>query len=168
MGKEQETIFLNALEENQQRLFRICSIYSKDSEDAKDLFQEVLVHVWRSMATFKGKSSFGTWMFRIALNVCLQIKSKHAKNQSRLIKLDSIEIANFSSEEKLEEPNENLKSLRRCITHLNEGDKAIIALYLEELAYREISNILGMTENNVAVKIKRIKSKLLNCINEIS
>lgn len=166
MRKEHETIFLNALEENKQRLFRICSIYSKDSEDAKDLFQEVLVRVWQSMNTFKGKSSFGTWMFRIALNVCLQFKSKNTKNQSRFIKLDSVTIANFGSEDKIEEPNENLKHLRKCIKNLNEGDKAIIALYLEELAYKEISNILGLSENHVAVKIKRIKLKLLNCINE--
>ncbi|GJM27711.1 MAG: DNA-directed RNA polymerase sigma-70 factor [Cyclobacteriaceae bacterium] len=168
MDKETETIFLNALEENQQRLFRICSIYSKNSEDAKDLFQEVLVHVWRSMATFKGNSSFGTWMFRITLNVCLQFKSKYTKNQNRLIKLDSITITNYRSEEEIEGSDENLKKLRKCIQNLNEADKAIIALYLEELAYREISNILGLTENNVAVKIKRIKSKLLNCINELS
>ena len=168
MRKEHETIFLNALEENQQRLFRICLIYSKDREDAKDLFQEVLVHVWQSMSTFKGKSSFSTWMFRIALNVCLQFKSKHTKNQRRLIKLDSVTIANLRSEEKIEEPNKKLKHLRKCIKNLKEGDKAIIALYLEELAYREISSILGLTENNVAVKIKRIKSKLLNCINDIS
>lgn len=166
MRKEHKTIFLNALEENKQRLFRICSIYSKDSEDAKDLFQEVLVRVWQSMNTFKGKSSFGTWMFRIALNVCLQFKSKNTKNQSRFIKLDSVTIANFGSEDKIEEPNENLKRLRKCIKNLNEGDKAIIALYLEELAYKEISNILGLSENHVAVKIKRIKLKLLNCINE--
>ncbi|TGV02220.1 RNA polymerase sigma factor [Flavivirga rizhaonensis] len=168
MGKEHETIFLKALEENQQRLFRICLIYSKDREDAKDLFQEVLVRVWQSTATFKGKSSFGTWMFRIALNVCLQFKTKRTKNESRLIKLDSITIANFRSVEKVEEPNEKLKHLRKCIKNLKKSDKVIIALYLEELAYKEISSILGITENNVAVKIKRIKSKLLNCINEIS
>jgi RNA polymerase sigma-70 factor (ECF subfamily) len=167
MVKELETLFLNGLEINQQRLFRICSIYSNDSEDAKDLFQEVLVHVWRSMASYKGKSSFSTWMFRIALNVCLQFKSKHTKNQSRFVKLDSVTIANFKSEEMTEEPDENLKHLRKCIKGLNESDKAIIALYLEELAYKEISDILGLTENHVAVKIRRIKSKLLNCINEI-
>ena len=95
MKKEQETIFLNALEQNQEKLFRICSIYSKDDEDAKDLFQEVLVHVWRSMSTFKGNSSIGTWMFRVALNVCLRFKSKHTKNQNRFIRLDSITIANL-------------------------------------------------------------------------
>ncbi len=165
MKKEQETIFLNALKENQEKLFRICSIYSKDEEDAKDLFQEVLVHIWRSMSTFKGNSAIGTWMFRVALNVCLRFKSRHTKNQNRYIRLDSITIANFGSEENSEEKNEKLNSLRKCVKELNEGDKAIVALYLEGIAYKEISSILGLSENHIAVKIKRIKLKLLNCIN---
>jgi len=165
MKKEQETIFLNALELNQEKLFRICSIYSKDDDDAKDLFQEVLVNVWRSMSAFKGNSAIGTWMFRVALNVCLRFKSKHTKNQNRFIKVDSITIANFGTEENNEVENEKLDSLRKCVKELNEGDKAIVALYLEGIAYREISSILGLTENHIAVKIKRIKLKLLNCIN---
>lgn len=167
MEKEQKTIFLSALEENQEKLFRICSIYSEDDEDAKDLFQEVLVHVWRSMSTFKGDSAIGTWMFRIALNVCLRFKSKHTKNQKRFIRLDSITIANFGSAENNEQEIEKLNSLRKCVKILNESDKAIVALYLEGLAYREISSVLGLSENHIAVKIKRIKSKLLNCINEM-
>ena len=165
MKKKQETIFLNALENNQEKLFRICSIYSEDDEDVKDLFQEVLVHVWRSMSTFKGNSSIGTWMFRIALNVCLRFKSKHNKNQKRFIRLDSITIANIGSVENSEEENEKLNSLRKCVKELNEADKAIVALYLEGMAYKEISSILGLSENHIAVKIKRIKLKLLNCIN---
>jgi len=164
MKKEQETIFLSALENNREKLFRICSIYSKDDEDAKDLFQEVLVHVWRSMSTFKGNSVIGAWMFRVALNVCLRFKSKHTKNQNRFIKLDSISIANFGAEENSEVENEKLDFLRKCVKELNEGDKAIVALYLEGIAYKEISSILGLSENHVAVKIKRIKLKLLNCI----
>ena len=165
MKKEQETIFLKALELNQEKLFRICSIYSKDDEDAKDFFQEVLVHIWRSMSTFKANSSIGTWMFRVALNVCLRFKSKHTKNQNRFIRLDSITIANFGYEENSEGENEKLNSLRKCVKELNEADKAIVALYLEGIAYKEISSILGLSENHIAVKIKRIKSKLLNCIN---
>ena len=166
MKKEQETIFLNALELNQEKLFRICSIYSKDDDDAKDLFQEVLVNVWRSMSTFKGNSAIGTWMFRVALNVCLRFKSKHTKNQNRFIKLDSITITNFGAEENNEVENEKLDSLRICVKELNEGDKAIVALYLEGIAYKEISSILGLSENHIAVKVKRIKAKLLNCINK--
>ncbi|WP_281540382.1 RNA polymerase sigma factor [Maribacter aestuarii] len=166
MEKEQETIFLDALEKNQEKLFRICSIYSKDEEDAKDLFQEVLVHIWRSMNTFKDNSSIGTWMFRIALNVCLRSKSKQTKNQKRFIRLDSMTISNLGSAENNEEVNEKLNSLRKCVKKLDEADKAIVALYLEEVAYREISSILGLSENHIAVKVKRIKSKLLNCINK--
>jgi len=168
MEKDIETIFLSALEQNQEKLFRICSIYSEDHEDAKDLFQEVLVRIWKSMSTFKGNSDIGTWMFRITLNICLRFKSKHIKSQSRLIRLDSITISNFKSEINNEEGNEKLKLLQKCIKELNEADKAIVALYLEELAYKEISSILGLSENHIAVKIKRIKLKLLNCINKIS
>tara|TARA_R110000868_G_scaffold68532_2_gene202602 strand:- start:620 stop:1126 length:507 start_codon:yes stop_codon:yes gene_type:complete len=167
MRKERETIFLDALEENQEKLFRVCSIYSKDHEDAKDLFQEVLVHVWRSMVSFKGNSSRSTWMFRIALNVCLRFKTKHTKNQNRFIRLDSMTIENFGSEDRSGGENEKLIRLRKCVKKLNEGDKAIVALYLEGLVYKEISSILGLSENNIAVKVKRIKSKLLNCINKI-
>ena len=166
MKREQETIFLSALEQHQEKLLRICTIYSEDDEDTKDLFQEVLVHIWSSMSTFRGDSAIGTWMFRIALNVCLRLKSKHTKNQKRFIRLDSISIVNLGSVENGEEQNEKLNSLRECVKELKEGDKAIVALYLEGLAYREISSVLGMSENHIAVKVRRIKSKLLNCINK--
>ncbi|TVZ26575.1 RNA polymerase sigma-70 factor (ECF subfamily) [Gillisia sp. Hel_I_86] len=165
--EKQKTIFLSALQENQDKLYRICSIYSVSSEDSKDLFQEVLVHIWKSMSSFKGNSSIATWMFRIALNVCLRFKSKYAKTQNRFIRLDSMTISNLGSEEGNEKNNEKIIALRKCVKKLNEGDKAIVALYLEGLAYREISDILGLSENHIAVKIKRIKSKLFNCINEI-
>lgn len=71
MKKEQETIFLSALEQNQEKLFRICSIYSEENEDAKDLFQEVLAHVWRSMSTFKGNSSIGTKAIKASISVSI-------------------------------------------------------------------------------------------------
>ena len=165
--EKQKTKFLSALKENQDKLYRICSIYSDGNEDSKDLFQEVLVNIWKSMSSFKGNSSIGTWMFRIALNVCLRFKSKYTKNQNPFIRLDSMTIFNIGSEIVSESNNEKLIALRKCIKKLNDGDKAIVALYFEELAYREISDILGLSENHIAVKIKRIKSKLFNCINEI-
>jgi len=165
--EKQKSLFLSELKENQDKLYRLCSIYSDNNEDSKDLFQEVLVQIWKSMSSFKGNSSISTWMFRIALNVCLRFKSKYTKNQSRFIKLDSITIINITSELEDENNDEKLIALRKCVKKLNDGDKAIVSLYLEGLAYREISDILGLSENHIAVKIKRIKSKLLNCINGI-
>lgn len=168
MEKEVETTFITAIEQNREKLYRICSIYSENNEEAKDLFQEVLLQIWRSMNSFKGNSTIGTWMYRVALNVCLRFKSKNTKNESRFIRLDSISISKIKSEEYDEEKSEKLRLLRACVKKLKEGDKAIVALYLEGLAYREISSILGLSENHIAVKVKRIKSKLLNCITQES
>lgn len=165
MAKQLEKTFLAALEKNQEKLFRICTVYARTSEDTKDLFQEVLVHIWKSIPTFESKSSIGTWMFRITINVCLRFKSKHTKRIDRFINLDSVAISHINEESNGDEQNEQLIKLRHCIKQLNDSDKAVIALYLEELPYKEISNITGITENTVAVKIKRIKKKLLNCLN---
>jgi RNA polymerase sigma-70 factor (ECF subfamily) len=166
MDKKLEDIFLEALEESQQKLLRICSVYAKDADDTKDLFQEVLVNIWRSMPNFKGNSSMGTWMYRITLNVCLRMRSKEIKLQKKVIRLDSITIGNLKSPHVDTEMNEQLIALRSCIRKLNEADRAAITLYLEELPYKEISNVLGLKENTVAVKVKRIKGKLLNCLKQ--
>tara|TARA_R100000789_G_scaffold47883_1_gene48592 strand:- start:614 stop:1120 length:507 start_codon:yes stop_codon:yes gene_type:complete len=168
MGKELENTFLEALEQNQQKLLRICSVYAKDAEDTKDLFQEVLTHIWQSMPNFKSNSLLSTWIFRIALNVCLRFRYKKSKKQKRFLHMDGMAIANITSEKEYNEQNIQLVQLRNCIKELNEADKAVITLYLEELPYKEISGILGLTENTVAVKVKRIKKKLLNCINQAS
>ena len=165
MDQQLENTFLKGLEQNEQKLLRVCSVYAEDAEDSKDLFQEVLINIWRSMASFEGKSSLSTWMFRVTLNVCLRLKMKQAKKRERFQKLDSITIENVSEEEPNHEEQERLIKLRNCIKKLNNADKAVTTLYLEELSYKEIADITGLTENNVAVKIRRIKMKLLTCIN---
>src|SRR5258708_33871839 len=166
MGKQIESSFLTALEQNQQKLLRVCSVYAEDHEDKKDLFQEALINIWQSMPTFKDKSALSTWMFRVTLNVCLRLQSKQARKRDRFRKLDSIEIGNIKDEEPNHEEHERLIQLRNCIKKLNDADKSLTTLYLEELSHKEISDITGLTENTVAVKIKRIKMKLLTCINE--
>jgi RNA polymerase sigma factor (sigma-70 family) len=166
LNQQLESTFLTALEQNQQKLLRVCSVYAEDADDKKDLFQEVLINIWQSMPSFEEKSSLITWMFRVALNVCLRLQAKQASKRDRFQKLDSITIENISEEETNPEEQERLIKLRNCIKKLNDADKAVTTLYLEELSYKEISDITGLTENNIAVKLKRIKMKLLTCINE--
>ena len=171
MRKNLESTFLNALDEHQHKLLRICTVYAKNDDDTKDLFQEVLINIWKSMPSFKGSSNIGTWMYRITLNVCLRLKTKEIKKQKKLLRMDSSAINIHKTEASTDEQKEQQKQLvqlRECIKQLNEADKAIITLYLEELPYKEISIITGLTENNIAVKIKRIKIKLLNCLNQRS
>jgi len=167
MDNELEGTFLEALEKNQQKLLRICSVYATDTEDKKDLFQEVLVNIWQSMPSFKGKSSIDTWMFRITLNVCLRLQSNHLKNRDRFTNVESVPVENLKGGDN-EEQNQQLFLLRNCIKKLNEIERAVITLHLEDLPYKEISEITGLSENHVAVKIKRIKTRLLNCINKMS
>jgi len=171
MGKDLENTFLTALEEHRHKLLRICSVYAKDEDDTKDLFQEVLVNIWKSMPAFKENSTIGTWMYRITLNVCLRLKTKEIGKQKKLLRMDSRAINIYKTEVTDDgqiAQQKQLIQLRKCIKQLNEADKAVITLYLEELPYKEISNITGLTENNIAVKIKRIKTKLLNCLNKMS
>jgi RNA polymerase sigma factor (sigma-70 family) len=168
MDQDPENTFLKALEQNQQKLLRICSVYAEDAEDKKDLFQEALINIWQAMPSFTEKSSLSTWMFKITLNVCLRLQSRQVKKRSRFLKMDSITIENIRSEETSNEEHEQVIKLRTCIKKLNDADRAVITLYLEELPYKEISEITGLTENHVAVMVKRIKEKLLNCITERS
>jgi RNA polymerase sigma-70 factor (ECF subfamily) len=166
MDQSLENIFLKALEENQQKLLRVCSVYAADADDKKDLFQEALINIWQSMPSFEEKSSLSTWMFRVTLNVCMRLQMKQAKKRERFRTLDRISIENIGEEPPDPGDQERLIRLRNCIKKLNDADKAVTTLYLEELSYKEIADITGLTENTIAVKIKRIKMKLLACVNE--
>ena len=166
MHQQFENTFLAGVEQNKQRLLRICSVYAEDDDDKKDLFQEALINIWQSMPSFEGKCSLNTWMFRITLNVCLRLQAKQSKKRDRFQKIEGISIEHIKEEEANHEEQERLVKLRSCIKNLNDADKAVITLYLEELPYSDISSITGLTENNIAVKLKRIKTKLLNCITE--
>lgn len=166
MDHELENTFLKALEQNQEKLLRVCSVYATDAEDKKDLFQEALINIWQAMPSFESKSSLSTWMFRVTLNVCLRLQSRQEKRRNHFRKIDGMTIENIPCEETTSEDHERLIQLRRCIKKLNDADRAVITLYLEELPYKEISEITGLSENHVAVIVKRIKEKLLNCLIE--
>lgn len=161
MGKDIETIFLNIVESNKDRIFRICRSYTADNEDAKDLFQEVLLNLWKSLPSFKNQSNIDTWVYRITINICLRAKQFSDKKQKHFVRLESINIENI---EDTITPNENEKlflKLSESIKLLEGIEKSIILLHLEGISYKEIAQVFGLTENHIAVKIKRTKSKLL-------
>ena len=155
--------FEQLLENNKEKIYRICKIYTVAPLEPQDLFQEVIYTIWKSIPTFKGNSNVDTWIYRITLNVCLRIKEKSAKRDFKIVQLDSIKFV------PVEIPNENnqqekYNALTSCISKLNKENKSIIILYLEELKYKEIAEITGLTENHIAVKMKRIKKILLDCL----
>jgi RNA polymerase sigma-70 factor (ECF subfamily) len=156
-------IFDQILKENKHKIYRICRIYAATPVEPQDLFQEVIFQIWKSLPNFKGKSSIDTWVYRIALNVCLRSKMQLDKSNLKTARLDAI---HFTPVTETIDPFEEEKFtyLKECIAALNESDTSIIVLYLDELSYKQIAEITGFTENNIAVKMKRIRKKLFECI----
>lgn len=163
MQTQADQTFEQILEDNKDKIFRICRIYAVSPFEPQDLFQDVVYQTWKAFSTFQGKSEIGTWIYRIALNVCLNYKNKQEKKNLNMVKLESIQF--MSSESSWEnEEQEKYKALHDCISTLNNIDQSLVILYLEELPYKEIGAIIGFTENHVAVRMKRIRKALLNCI----
>lgn len=164
MDKDIDNVFLKAFESNKDRIFRICTSYAADKDDAKDLFQEVLLNLWKSLPSFKNESSINTWVYRITINICLRAKQFSDRKQKQFIKLEGLDLEDKNETMNTTDKEKQFLKLEECIKKLEGVDRSLILLYLEELPYKEIAQVLGLTENHVAVKIKRIKTKLLTCI----
>jgi len=155
--------FEQLLKKNKGKIYRICKLYAVSPLEPQDLFQEVLYSIWKSISTFKGNSSIDTWIYRITLNVCLRSKQKLEKKYYKTVQLESIQFIPVEITLDINQ-QEKYNALTCCISILNEKNKSIIILYLEELKYKEIAEITGLTENHIAVRMKRIKKILLDCI----
>ncbi|MEP5613382.1 MAG: sigma-70 family RNA polymerase sigma factor [Cyclobacteriaceae bacterium] len=163
MSNQPEQTFEHAIEANKDRIYRICRIYAVSPIEPKDLFQEVVFQAWKSYPQFACRSSIGTWIYRIALNVCLRSKMRLDKENERKVQVESIQfLPNTEGEDPAQK--EKYSALRECISTLTESNRTLIILYLEELGYKEIAEVMGLTENHVAVKMKRIRAQLLDCI----
>ena len=135
------------------KVFRLCMGYVNDDGTAQDLAQETFITVWQQLPKFRGDSQIGTWIFRIASNICLRHLEKSKKFQKSELPYD------IRAEETISlEPQ--LQFLYRCISELPEIDRIIISLALEDLKQAEIAKIVGLSEVNVRVKIHRIKATL--------
>ncbi|ACU62421.1 RNA polymerase sigma factor [Chitinophaga pinensis] len=148
-----ETQFLQLIEQHQQIIHKICWLYRDSPEDREDLFQEIVCQLWKSAPSFEGRSRFSSWLYRIAINTALTAFRRKQPDLRYPSVLPDMPAG-------IPDDNEQMERLRIAIRQLNDTDKAIITLYLEELSYQEIAAITGMTENNVGVKINRIKNKL--------
>lgn len=142
---------------------KVCGMYCDDEEDRKDLFQEILVQLWKSYPSFRGDSKFSTWMYRVGLNVAIQYFRKEKKKKE-----DSASPSSFDDMpviEANEVPEEEIRLLHKAIGKLNDVEKAIVMLYLEEVPDTEIADIMGISQNYVRVKMTRIKAKLKKIAN---
>jgi len=163
MRNKLESNFEQILEENKHKIYRICKIYAVTPIEPQDLFQEVVFQIWKSLENFKGKASIETWVYKIAINVCLRSKMKFEKSNNKTDRFESIYFTPVEKEIDTSE-QEKFQYLKECIATLNDTDTSLIVLYLDDLSYKNISVITGLSENHIAVKMKRIRKKLFECI----
>ena len=142
--------------ENQQIIRSICRTYYSQKEDQEDLFQEIVIKIWKNANHFNHKSKFSTWLYRISLNTAITHKKKTKRIYKHITR--NTEYQNTWMEEKNNQAE--IKKLYKAIDKLNKMEKAIILLYLDEKSYEEMAEITGLTKTNVSVKLVRIKKKL--------
>lgn len=160
-----EKSFVKQLQENQNIIHKICRLYT-DNEDAhKDLFQEITIQLWKAFPKFRGESKFSTWAYRVALNTAITLYRKKTKRVST-IEFESGK--HFLKEEDYNyEEEEQIKLLYQAVYQLNDIEKALVFMYLEDKDYNEISTTLGISEVNARVKMNRIKGKLKKILNPL-
>lgn len=155
MAGEQQ--FLSLLNEHQKIIHKVCNLYMDSSADREDLFQEITLQAWKAYSKFKGTAKFSTWLYRVALNTAITFFKKE-KRGPRQYPTDNLPEGKMDAYDPVEE---QVQAMYKAISELSKVDKAIVALYLEDYSYKDIGEMLGITANNVAVKMSRIKSRLI-------
>lgn len=154
MASEKE--FISLLNAHQKIIYKVCNLYMDKHADREDLFQEITLQAWKAYANFRGDAKFSTWLYRIALNTAITFFRKEKRAPS----IYSTDVLPEQNEEAYDPIEEKVKAMYAAIGNLSKIDKAIVMLYLEDYSYIEIGDMMGITANNVAVKMNRIKIKL--------
>ncbi|MBQ6062121.1 MAG: sigma-70 family RNA polymerase sigma factor [Prevotella sp.] len=154
-----EKRFAQTVAEHKSTIYTVCYMFSKDEDEVNDLFQEVLVNLWKGYEGFEHRSDIKTWIYRIALNTCISLERK--KRRTPTVRL-TMDINLF---EDRDEDTRQVDMLHKRISKLQPFDRAIVLLWLEELSYEEIGQIVGITAKNVSVRLYRIKEQLKNMSN---
>lgn len=150
----EEQIFSRLVRENKSTIYTVCYMFSKDKDEVADLFQEVLIKLWRGYATFEKRSDVKTWIYRVALNTCISIDRKKRQRRKNMLDMDIDLFADRDA------ATEQVNMLHKRISRLQPLDRAIVLLWLENISYDEIGAIVGITAKNVSVRLFRIRQQL--------
>jgi RNA polymerase sigma factor (sigma-70 family) len=149
--------FLKLIEANQGIIFKVCNMYCSNQEDKEDLFQDILMNLWRSFPNYKQEAKISTWMYRIALNIAITRLRKETRRQplealgDEALQISSAD-ANYLDEQSA--------LMYQAIKQLSEIERAITMLYLENCSYKEMAEVTGLSESNIGFKLNQIKAKL--------
>ena len=155
-----EEQFAQTVKEHKSTIYTVCYMFSKDADEVNDLFQEVLVNLWKGFKDFEHRSDIRTWIYRVALNTCISQERKRRRTSEVRLTMD---INLFEDRDK---DTHQVDMLHKRISKLQPFDRAIVLLWLENLSYEEIGQIVGITAKNVSVRLYRIKEQLKQMSND--
>ncbi len=152
-----EQLFSNLVREHKSTIYTVCYMFSKDNDEVADLFQEILIKLWKGFQSFEGRSDIKTWVYRVSLNTCISFDRKKKRRK----KSDSLAM-DINLYDDNDSDTRQVKQLYERINRLGVFDRAIILLWLEGIPYDEIADIVGISTKNVSVKLYRIREQLKN------
>lgn len=152
-----EAYFSKIIKENKSTIFTVCYMFSNDKEEVNDLFQNILINIWQGLSKFEGRSNMKTWIYRISLNSCISASRKKKRDDTIPLSMD-IDLFDKSNDES----NKQIELLHKRISKLQPFDRAIVLLWLENMPYEEIGQIIGISTRNVTVRMFRIREQLKN------
>ena len=164
MKSTKEIEFVTFVQEHQNLIHKICRLYTNSDAEHKDLFQEITIQLWKAYPKFRGDAKFSTWMYRVGINTAISLYRK-SKSRIQSFSFDDVSYKIPQNETYDDTQDQQLKSIYAALNHLNDIDKAVIFLYLEDKNYKEISEAIGISEVNARVKMNRIKKKLKTQLN---
>jgi len=150
--------FEQTIRDNAGVLHKLCRVYTYNADEYEELFQEMLVQIWRSTEKFRGEAKLSTWIYQICINTALGFRSKLVRNKKRFEPLDGKVFVQPAPDT---EKDEQLQKLYNAIRELKPIDRAIVSLYLDEKSYEETAQILGISKTNVATRLMRLKKRLM-------
>lgn len=152
--EKDERLFADIVKRHKSSIYTVCYMFAKDADEADNLFQEVLINMWKGMDTFREESKLGTWIWRVSFNTCISADRKKRRDKTVRLSMD------VNMYETHDEDSRQIKMLHDRIHRLKPFDRAIVMLWLEGLPYDEIGAVVGISVKNVSVRLVRIKEEL--------
>ena len=153
--KQQEELFAQLVREHKSTIYTVCYMFSHDEDEVNDLFQETLINMWKGIGSFREESKISTWIYRVALNTCL-LQERKKKKEVKKVPL-SMDV-NFYEDN--DANSTQVRQLHQRIGKLGLVDRALVMMWLEGMNYEEIGAVMGISSQNVGVKLFRIKEQL--------
>ena len=165
--EDQKSLYLDWIKQHSASIVKIARAYTRTTDERQDLVQEILLQAWRSLSKFEGRSSVSTWFYRVALNTAMtwhRRETPRRTHETSLLEIQPTACDEMDGPERAQN-RETVEQLNRAIQQLPKSDAALVLLYLEELSYSEMSEVLGISVSNVGVKLNRAKKALSEIMN---